>query len=337
MNHDTCGRPAGRGPSTIFLQLKDHIGTMRIATFNVQNLRLRHPMGHPRFDGARDGDVPQDRGLEAVALDLADRRLTAAVLAHAGADVVCLQEVFDIEALDFFHDHLLRHAGGQVYPHRFCLPGNDGAGRDVALMSRRPVDEVVSHTKLTAADLDLEELPARKTTRPAFCRDCLMAQIGELTLFLCHFKAPWPDAQAAWPVRRLEALAVRRLIERRFPDDKNALWLVLGDLNEPRDMADAEQAIAPLTQDFAIDLMERLPESDRWSSYEPNSGSYSRPDYLLAAPALAERWPDAKPWILREGLSREARRYQGPRLPGVGPRRPRASDHAALVVEFFGL
>ena len=48
---------------------------MRIVTFNVQNLRLRHPMGHPRFDGARDGDALKDSGLQADALDLADRRL----------------------------------------------------------------------------------------------------------------------------------------------------------------------------------------------------------------------------------------------------------------------
>ncbi len=141
---------------------------MRIATFNVQNLRLRHPMGHPRFDGARDGDVPQDSRSQAAALDLADRRLTAAVLAHADAEVVCLQEVFDIEALDFFHDHLLRHAGGHVYPHRFCFPGNDGAGRDVALMSRRPVDEVVSHAKLTAADLDLRKFRPGRPVHQCF-------------------------------------------------------------------------------------------------------------------------------------------------------------------------
>src|SRR5512145_124058 len=108
---------------------------MRIATFNVQNLRLRHPAGRARLDGARDADVPEDSDQHAVALDLADRRLTAAVLAHANAEVVCLQEVFDMEALDFFHDHLLRHAGARPYPYRFCLPGNDGAGRNVALMS----------------------------------------------------------------------------------------------------------------------------------------------------------------------------------------------------------
>ncbi|WP_119388313.1 endonuclease/exonuclease/phosphatase family protein [Taklimakanibacter lacteus] len=310
---------------------------MRIATFNVQNLRLRHPMGHPRFDGARDGDAARDSGLQAAALDLADRRLTAAVLAHADADVICLQEVFDLEALDFFHDHLLRHAGGHAYPYRFCFPGNDGGGRDVALMSRLPVDEVVSHAGLTAADLGLEELPGRKAGAPVFRRDCLMAQIGDLTIFLCHFKAPWPDARVTWPVRRREALAVRRLIERRFPNGNKAFWLVLGDLNEPDEGHDGEPAIAPLTRDFAVDLVERLPESERWTYYEPASGGYLRLDYLLAAPALAEKWLDARPDVLREGLSREAARYQGPRLPGVGRHRPRASDHAALVVEFAGL
>ena len=294
---------------------------MRIATFNVQNLRLRHPAGRARLDGARDSDVPEDSSPQAVALDLADRRLTAAVLAHADAEVVCLQEVFDIEALDFFHDHLLRHAGASVYPHRFCLPGNDGAGRNVALMSRRQVDEVVSHAKLTAADLDLESLPGLKTDTPVFRRDCLLARIGALTLFLCHFKAPWPDARAAWPMRRREALAVLRLIERRFGGDKNALWLVLGDLNEPRDAPEGEQAIAPL-RSFSIDLMERVPEAERWSYYEPGLERYSRPDALLASPALAKKWPDARPYLLREGLSRETQALPGPATIGCGTASP---------------
>jgi endonuclease/exonuclease/phosphatase family metal-dependent hydrolase len=310
---------------------------MRITTFNVENLRLRHPAGHARLDGARDGDVPADAGREAAALDLADRRLTAQLLARIDADVVCLEEVFDIEALDFFHDHLLRNAGGRTYPYRFCFPGNDGGGRDVALMSTRPVDEVTSHARLTAADLGLAELPGRRAGTPVFRRDCLMARVDRLTFFLCHFKAPWPDAGAAWPVRRLEALAVRRLIERRFMGDKDALWLVLGDLNEPRDQSEGERAIAPLTQGFAVDLMERVAEDERWSYYELSADLYSRPDYLLASPALAEKWPDAHPHVAREGLAFEARRYQGPRLPGVGSHRPRASDHAALVVEFPGL
>ena len=310
---------------------------MRIATFNVQNLRLRHPSGRARLDGARDSDMLEGTIPEAIALDFADRRLTAAVLAHAGADIVCLQEVFDLKSLDFFHDHLLRSAGGPEYPYRYCFPGNDGAGRDVALMSRREVAEVTSHAKLIARDLDLEELPSRKPHTPVFCRDCLMAKIGALTLFLCHFKAPWPDAHAAWAVRRLEARAVRRLIERRFKGDRDALWLIVGDLNEPDDAFGGERAIAPLTQDFAVDLLERLPEAERWTYYDRSLQRYSRPDSLLASPRLAAHRPDARPYALREGLPLEVSRYEGPRLPDVGLHRPRASDHAVLVVEFARL
>jgi endonuclease/exonuclease/phosphatase family metal-dependent hydrolase len=310
---------------------------MRIATFNLQNLRLRYRHDHARLDGARDSDVPEDAVPRATALDLADRRLGAAVLAHADADVLCLQEVFDLKTLNFFHDHLLRHASARPYPHRFCFPGNDGAGRDVALMSRRPVDEVVSHAGVTAKDLDLDELPGRKAGMPLFRRDCLLARIGALTLFICHFKSPWPDSETAWSVRRLEALAVKRLIERRFDGETEALWLIIGDLNEPREEPRGERAITPLINCFSIDLMERLPDGERWSYYDRESASYSRPDFLLASVALAAEWPEAKPSVLREGLAREIARYQGKRLPDVGQHRPHASDHAALVVEFDGM
>ncbi len=87
---------------------------MRIVTFNAQNLRLRHSDGRPRFDGARDYDVPEDNTHDATALDLADRRFTSAVLAQADADLVCLQEVFDLTTLSFLHHHLLRHAGAHA-------------------------------------------------------------------------------------------------------------------------------------------------------------------------------------------------------------------------------
>ena len=76
---------------------------MRIATFNVQNLRLRHPDGGDRLDGARDGDAVEDS-----ALDPMDRRLTAAVIRDVRADVIALQEVFDDETLDHFHDRAAR-------------------------------------------------------------------------------------------------------------------------------------------------------------------------------------------------------------------------------------
>lgn len=297
---------------------------MRVATFNVQNMRLRRGPP-PHLDGARDQDVEEDLGAEAEALDAADRRLTAAILAEADADVVAMQEVFDQRTLDHFHDRWLLAAGASPYPHRICLPGNDGRGLDVALMSRLPLEDVESHAQETPTSLGLAPVPGVAADMPVFRRDCLVARAGPLTLFVCHFKAPYPDAAKAWPVRRLEAEAVRRVVERRFPDPARALWMILGDLNEPGDSARGEgRAIAPLVNGFAVDLLARVPEEDRWSYRSPDGDRRSRPDAMLASPALAERFPNAIPRILRGGLARSARR-------------PHASDHAALAIDLPGL
>lgn len=310
---------------------------MRIATFNVQNMRLRHSKAGVLLSGARDRDGPARESAVAKASDVIDRQLTADLLREADADIVAMQEVFDRETLDYFHDRILRPSGCAPYPHRVCLPGNDGRGYDVALMSRVDLDDVKSHATLTAKDLGLDAQTGGDTGEPVFRRDCLSARAGDLTLFVCHFKAPWPDAEVAWTTRRLEALAVCRLIERMFPDPAAALWMILGDINEPQHEARKERASAPLIDDFAIDLVTRLPEERRWSYHMQDSSIYSRPDALLASPALARRFPNAKPVYLRQGLGYEAARFSGERLPSVGYHRPHASDHAAVVIDFDGL
>lgn len=310
---------------------------MRIATFNVQNLRLRHSGDGVRLTGARDMDEPAGQGVAALRTDVIDRRLTAAILREADADVVALQEVFDRETLDYFHDRILVPSGAAAYPHRVCLPGNDGRGYDVALMSRLAMEDVASHAELTPADLGIVTEDASDQDEPVFRRDCLSARVGGLSLFVCHFKAPWPDADAAWPTRRLEALAVRTIIERAFDGDPDARWLILGDLNEPFKEPRGERATAPLTADFAVDLVERIPENERWTLHVPEADIYSRPDAMLASPALARAFPDAVPRLLREGLGLGAERADAARLPGVGHHRPHASDHAAVVLELDGL
>lgn len=303
---------------------------MRVLTFNVQNLRLRRARGRARLDGARDFDDPAgplDR-----ALDHADRRLTAAVLARADADVCALQEVFDRASLDYFHDHLLHAAGAAPWPWRACLPGNDGAGRDLAVMARRPF-AAISHARLMPEEVGLAGAPGTKPGRPVFCRDCLQVELGALVLFVVHFKAPWPDPEGAWAQRRAEALAVRRLIERRFDDPAAGLWLVVGDLNDPR--RDPERAVAPLTGGFAVDLGQRMPEAERWTWWH-EEGRHGSPDAMLASPALVARWPQAMPRAIRAGQARAAG-GAGVRLADVGDSRPHASDHAALVLDLAGL
>ncbi|MGI9357699.1 MAG: endonuclease/exonuclease/phosphatase family protein, partial [Rhizobiaceae bacterium] len=274
------------------------VAIMRIATLNAQNLKLRKTDGQLRLQGAWDSDDPENSDLDPI-----DRRLTAELLCEVDADVVALQEVYDLDSLDYFHERYLLPVGTKPYPHRICLPGNDGRGFDVALLSRCRVEKVKSHASLTLRDLEIDPPFGVNLDLPVFRRDCLMVVIGPLALFICHFKSPYPDPIKAWTTRRLEALATRRAIESHFHVPGRGLWLILGDLNEPIiPIAGHQRAIAPLETNFTIDLMDRLPEGERWTYYERHTGLYHCPDALLASPALATRWLDAIPFIVRMGL-----------------------------------
>jgi endonuclease/exonuclease/phosphatase family metal-dependent hydrolase len=313
-----------------------HYVIMRIATFNVQNMRLRTREGRPLLDGARDcdaGSADPDP-----ALDVIDRRLTAEVIHAIAADVIALQEVYDQATLDHFHDAILMPTGAAPYPYRHCLPGNDGRGRNVAVMSRcRPV-RVVSHADATAADLGLSDVPAGLRSGPLFRRDCLEVELTGLTLFICHFKAPYPDRTKAWAVREAEARGVRRIIERRFATPAEAWWMVLGDLNDTATGTEpGRSAIRALTEEFAVDLLARLDEGAGWTYCYPDSQRRWRPDAMLASPALARALPGVRPEIFRAGMDPDAAAAEDRRFRAVTSTRPHASDHAAIYVDFPGL
>ena len=291
---------------------------MRIATFNLQNLRLRVKDGQARLDGAVDADVPDEP--PDPAMDRADRMRTARVIAEARADVVALQEVFDQRTLDHFHDAFLLPAEAPDYPFRYCFPGNDGRGLDVAALSRLRPLRVESHAALTGADLGLTDIPPDLRDRPLFRRDCLELGFDGVTIFNCHFKAPYPDAQKARVVRDAEACGVRALIERRFADPSRAAWIVLGDFNEPGRDAGNLSALSG----FAVDLMTRLPDRQGWTFEMPGTHLLSRPDRIFVSPHLAARYPETAPSVVRSGMD------------GAGIR-PHASDHALVFADFPGL
>jgi hypothetical protein len=298
---------------------------MRVASLNVQNLRLREDAEGPHFDGARDEIAPLSKLSPGErALDCEDRSLTAQLIAAADADLLALQEVFDQRTLDAFHDACVAPLG-IAYPTRICLPGNDGR-RQVALMSRRPLQGVKSHATLSYADLDLAPPPGQLPLDRIFRRDCLTAWCEGVWILGVHFKAPADPA--ALSVMRAEAQATRVLIERQFPDPSIAPWLILGDVN----VNDVERgdALDILTHDFAVDVGASLPAGARFTYFHARNGSHARPDRILASPALAARCRDFQ--VRRDGMSR-ASADGDVRLPGVGVIRPRASDHALLVVE----
>ncbi len=308
---------------------------MRVATFNLQNLRLRTRDGSLVLDGAADQDNPEM--LRPSDLARADRVETARVIASAKADILGLQEVFDLTALDFFHDRFIRESGAPAYPYRYCLKGNDGRGLNVAALSRRKPVSVTSHAELTGADLELTDLPSDLRDHPIFRRDCLELGFDSFTLFICHFKAPYPDAEKAFVVRNTEARAVRKIIDARFADPERECWIILGDLNEPaRTDERSESALEPLKSGFAIDLLDRLAPGKDWTYELPETHLHSRPDRILVSPRLAAEYPNLRPQIIRSGME-PARIYPAHDLLNGPGSEPHASDHALVYADFPGL
>ena len=306
---------------------------MRVATFNVQNMRLRIRDGRPVLDGAADRDSAD--GERSVALSIADRRETANVIASVDADVVLLQEVFDLTTLDHFHDTFLLETGTKPYPFRYCLPGNDGHGLNVAALSRGRPRNVVSHARLTGGDLGLSDLPRALHDQPVFRRDCLELDFETVCLFACHLKAPYPDEKQGYVVREAEARAVRKIVEARFPESDAAQWMILGDLNEPAaNSASGKSALSSLQNGFSIDLFDRIAPDDAWTYEVPETGLRSHPDRILVSPRLAEEYPDVSPRIVRFGMGRHGG-IAGSKARENPP--PHASDHALVCADFPGL
>ncbi len=241
--------------------------TLRLATFNVENLMYRFDFSGRRNDLRRDRvlklveieDGKQFERLEAARfIASADdtRQMTAQAIHEADADILCLQEVDNLEALKAFEYGYLFRMMGQGYRQKYLIEGNDSRGIDVAIMMRDETRtgekieliDIRSHARLTYEELGIynDEL-ADSGVQPrdlVFKRDCLEADIRvgnqRLTLYVIHLKSiggargGGDPRLETMPIRIAEAKAVRHLISKRFGSNRSSRinFAICGDMND---------------------------------------------------------------------------------------------------------
>jgi len=292
--------------------------SLRLATFNVENLLSRFD-----FSGFRN-QLKQDRVLrlfevrseaeyqrleEARTIAHTDdtRQMSALAIADCDADILCLQEVDSMAALQAFEYGYLFRMVGNGYRQKYLAEGNDSRGIDVAVLMREETRdgqkieclEVKSHAALTYKDLDLFDDELAQTNRPGdriFKRDCLEVdlRIGgrPLTLYIVHFKSMGParegldGREATMALRLAEAKAVRHIIENRFGRTQAAekMFAICGDMNDYQERVDvlgdrrngydfvpreeARSALDVFTRDgFVENPVEKRPVLDRWTLF----------------------------------------------------------------------
>ena len=291
---------------------------VRLATFNVENLMARFDFDDKRrnedrvlklYDIEGDDEYRDAERARAIALTDDMRQHSALAIADTAADIVCLQEVENLETLEAFEYGYLYKMIGRGYRTKIWREGNDKRGIDVAVLVRETtadghaieVREVVSHKRLTYGEAGLfDQVLPRRIDHPnerVFRRDLLEVRltVGDVPLcvFVSHFKAMGGAREDEggervvgrdWtmPIRVAEARAMRAIIE----TGGAANWAVCADLNDYssriivsgergretfESVEDPSPAIEALVADgFAVNPVERLHPLDRWTLYHTN-------------------------------------------------------------------
>lgn len=270
-------------------------GAWSLATYNVQDL----------FDAT---DAPESHD-EVVTENQLRNKLTrlGRVLHLLDADVIGLMEVETRGVLQRLNHEYLGDLG---YTDAVLVEGNDpDRGIDVALLSRFPVVQIVSHAAETFTD-------DQGSTRRIFSRDCLECHVrlpsGEtLVVLVNHLKSKRGGVDETAPLRLTQARRVREIADgltAQFP-----LIAVVGDLNDTPDSS----PLQALTQSGGLsDCVEDVPEAHRYSFV--HAGQPERIDYVLASSALRRRLMPNSVFIPHNTWAK------------------RASDHYPVRVTFTG-
>ena len=267
-----------------------------MATFNIENYVVADRM----VEGVYRPAYPKPEAEKAAAYR---------VIRDIAPDILAVQEMGSQPYLDDLQ-HELRQVG-QVFPYTALLEAED-PDRHVAVLSRLPFKEVRRYAHVPTTHAGRKDAVKRGVLEVIFA-----TRQGDFSLFAIHLKSRHTE-QPADPEsalqRAAEADAVRDLVLARFPDPRQARFIVCGDWNDTR----TSRPVRALLKRSDTELGEIVPATDSrgesWTHYYRKEDSYSRIDYLLVSPAL-------KPFV----ADNRATIWDG---PGAAE----ASDHRAVYL-----
>ena len=282
-------------------------GTVTLGTYNVKNW-----FGPQDADPAMGKQPKPTRELDALAKNIEG----------SGADIVTLQEVGTSEKdVKAFFDQKMPGK----FPYIAYATTNDARGVHVAIASKFPITNVVSHTGETFPLGD-------GTGETRFSRDLLRADIDvkgfPMTVYTTHAKsrrvyAPndpaHPGGENPENQRIGEGKAVASIIAREMQPFPGRLFVVTGDLNDGTEDKSVQAIMHPANGPQLFDTLEGKSEKERrtWPA-DPNKGHGHAPeqfDHILVPETQRERVVDER--VVN--------------IPGVSAA---ASDHLEITTTF---
>lgn len=302
-------------------------GAVRLATYNILNLFDEHdnPALSGRFDDMHSGwdDIRAKPEPQLRAVAEAIRRLDA--------DVIGLQEIESIEALQAFNAEYL---AGMGYEHVMSIDVGQERGIEQSVLSRYPIREARVWPNMPLGGVHPEKYgnsenwyagePIAYRRSPLYVRIEIPSDDGEggfdLELFVIHQKSGYPASY--W--REAESRGLVRLIDEHIKANPEANIAVLGDFNAQPDA----QSIRTYIDDAGLTLT--MDSHGPGAMDNPTHESDRAIDFILVNDNLkASLVPDSA-FILGTPLRPSGADYRTTPAP-----EGYAADHLPVAIDFF--
>ncbi len=295
-------------------------GTIRVCTYNVLNLfdHTNDPTLEGEFDDMGDNPGPTS---------IARCKELASAIRKVDADILALQEVESLEALNWFNDTFLKDMG---YEHVGSLDAGYYRGVEQSVLSRFPIRHIINWPNESLSDLERigpnwTEVP-RGTDEITYQRSPLCVTIEApndytLTLFVLHHKA---GRNTNWH-REYEALKTMEKVHHLMTKNPDANVMVLGDFNA----APWDKSVKVYLEGGLVDTMAHRSTNVQYDEDAPLYKTHTSDriiDYILLNPAAYREFVPKSAFIL--GTSAEDYNWRSDPIPSGY-----ASDHYPLAID----